>query len=344
MEKDNQYTLLRPTVQGAFSNLLADLNTQLTSYLANEQHAGRQLQYTKVFLSDAQNQQPELEASALYASHLSQHALSIVEQPPLDGTKISLLVKTSGGEPSFLFHSFRLSNDEARGTSSYLQTMSLFEHYLHAIDGLGDVTMLHNLLRTWIYVADIDVNYAGVVKARNDVFAMRGLTTDTHFVASTGIGGYSGTRHATVAMDFLTYPGISDDDVLYLSAPDHLNATSEYGVAFERGTRLSLPGGLQRFFISGTASIDHHGEVLHRGDVLRQADRLLENIGALLAKGGATLKDAKYFIVYLRDLSDYTAIASYMARRFPHTPHILVQAKVCRPEWLIEMECIAEKA
>ena len=51
------------------------------------------------------------------------------------------------------------------------------------------MTMERNLIRTWIYVTNIDVNYQGVVEARNDIFDKEGLTADTHYIASTGIGG-----------------------------------------------------------------------------------------------------------------------------------------------------------
>lgn len=328
--------------RGSFADRLADLNQQLSIYLSAERSEGYRLQYVKVFLSDAQNQHEALEASSLYRDTLAHSAVTTVEQAPLDGSKVTLLVKTSREEPAFIFQSLRLTNEEANGDSSYLQTMQLFQKYLASLEGT-DMTMARNLLRTWIYVADIDVNYSGVVKARNDVFRSYGLTAQTHFVASTGIGGYSSTRHATVAMDFLTYPGIREEDKKYLTAPDHLNPTAEYGVAFERGTRLTLPSGLQRFFISGTASINDRGEVLYPGDVLRQEDRLLENIGALLADGGATLEDVKYFIVYLRDLSDYAVVEAHLQALWPTVPHVVVLAKVCRPGWLIEMECIAER-
>ena len=76
---------------------------------------------------------------------------------------------------------------------------------------------------------------------------------------------------------------------------------------------------------------------------MRQAGRLLENIGALLKDGGAQMNDVRYFIIYLRDISDYPQIHDFMTKAFPQTPHVIVQAKVCRPEWLIEMECIATK-
>ena len=113
-------------------------------------------------------------------------------------------------------------------------------------------------------------------------------------------------------------------------------------MAFERGTRITLPKKYQ-YFISGTASINKYGEVINNGDVTRQASRLLENISALLADGDATMADVKYFIIYLRDLADATVIEEYMEENYPQVPRIITHAKVCRPAWLVEMECIAEK-
>jgi len=190
-------------------------------------------------------------------------------------------------------------------------------------------------VRTWIYVRDIDSNYAGLVKARNDVFAGEGLSHNTHYIASTGIGGATEGRNAVVAIDFLTMPDICEADKTYLKALSHLSPTHDYGVAFERGVRLSDG----HVLISGTASIDDKGQVLHEGDVLAQADRLLENIAELLREGGSGLERVPYFVIYLRDISDYPVIEAYMQERFPAVPRIILEARVCRPAWLIEMEC-----
>lgn len=335
----NCYKIFAPQSKESFCTRTEELNKVLTDYLKAEKAEKRHLQYAKVFLSDAQNQYRQLVESDLYQGILNHAALTVVEQPPLDGSKISILTKTSDTPDDFIFHSIRLNEDEVKGQSSYLQTLLLFNKYLKSIKDKG-LSMSEHLVRTWIYVADIDVNYAGVVKARNDVFARYGLTADTHYIASTGIGGYSQMRHATVAMDFLTCPNIHEGNKKYLKALDHLNPTHEYGVAFERGTRLQLPNE-QLSFISGTASIDKHGDVLYLGDVSRQTVRLLENIDALLKDGGATIDDVNYFVIYLRDLSDYATVDKYMNERFPDKPHIIVNAKVCRPTWLIEMECTA---
>ena len=81
--------------------------------------------------------------------------------------------------------------------------------------------------------------------------------------------------------------------------------------------------------------------VFHRGDVVKQADRLFTNISKLLEDDGATLADMAYYIVYLRDVADAATISRYMAERYPHTPYLITEARVCRPEWLIEVEGIA---
>ena len=347
----DKYTIISPESKGSFNDRLNFLYLKLGNYLDTEKIENRSLQYCKVFLSDSQNQIKELEESLLYQEFLAETNLTIVEQPPLNGSKISILVKTTSDDTPILFHSIRLTEEEAIGKNSYEQTRMIFDKYMEILQKENaalapeetKMTMERNLVRTWIYVTDIDVNYHGVVVARNDVFDQEGLTADTHYIASTGIGGATPVRHAAVGIDFLTVPNIKEEDKKYLKALDHLNPTHEYGVAFERGTRLTLSD-KEMFFISGTASIDKHGDVVYEGDVIRQTGRLLENIGALLKDGETTMNDIQYFIIYLRDISDYHTVEKMMQQFYPQIPHIIVEARVCRPGWLIEMECIAEKS
>ena len=348
----DKYIILSPEAKGSFNDRLNFLYLKLGNILDTEKLENRTLQYCKVFLSDSQNQIKEFEESLLYQEFLKGTNLTIVEQTPLNGSKASLLIKTTDDTTPILFHSLRLTEEEAKGKNSYEQTRLLFNKYLKTIEGT-DMTMERNLVRTWIYVTNIDVNYQGVVEARNDIFDKEGLTADTHYIASTGIGGATPVRHAAVAIDFLTVPNIKEEDKKYLQALEHLNPTHEYGVAFERGTRLTLPTHTlhpegsqqfkQQYFISGTASINKHGDVVYEGDIVRQTGRLLENIGALLKDGDATMNDIRYFIIYLRDITDYHTVEILMNQFYLQIPHIIVEAKVCRPGWLIEMECIAEK-
>ena len=340
----DSYQIFCDQTQGLFCERLNELCQRVEAWLAAEEAEGRQLQYTKVFLSDISNQEDELRRSRLMTDIVRQTACSIIQQPPIcAASKIGLLMKTSTDRQSpFLLHSLRLTDEEVMNFGSYVQTVMLFDKYLALLKEQG-LTLDKHCVRTWIYVRDIDTNYDGVVKARNDIFRQHGLTVDTHFIASTGIGGRASGRNVVVAIDFLTCPTVQPDNITYLHALDHLNPTHEYGVAFERGTRITLPGHPQQFFISGTASINHRGEVVNVGDVEQQTERLLENISALLRDGGATISDVRYFIVYLRDLADASVVDSYMQRHFPRVPRIITYAKVCRPAWLVEMECIATK-
>ena len=320
----NNYDIIKPVLGGTFATQLSSIACQLK---------GRSIGYAKVLLSDAQNQMSELVESDLYQL-LPKAATTAVEQSPLDGSKVAVVI---GESLRGRFDALRLTNDEARGLSSYDQTMLLFRRYLALIEPLN-LQMETHCVRTWIYVSDIDNNYAGVVEARNDVFAEHGMTAETHYIASTGIGGATDQKHACVAIDFLTYPDICEADKHYLQALTHLNPTHEYGVAFERATKVG-----QKIFISGTASIDNKGQVLFLGDVEKQTERLQENIAALLKAGGMTLDHVRYFIVYLRDVADYAVVNEYMKSHFPATPYVITLARVCRPTWLIEMECVAEK-
>lgn len=336
----DNYNILAASSRASFGERLAELERRVGAYLADEAVEGRRLAYSRIFLSDIRNQCRQTESSALYAILARGAAVSVVGQAPLDGSKVAVLVVTSDGGEHISLLPMRLGEDEAAGHDSYWQTRTLFDRYAEWLEANG-LDMATHLVRTWIYISDIDTNYDGVVRARNDVFAQHGLTADTHYIASTGIGGQAEARHARVAVDFLSFPAIGERQKTYLKAPDHLNPTHEYGVAFERATRLDTAAA-RRIYVSGTASIDRHGQVLHLGDVRRQAGRLLENIDALLADGGATMRDIRYIVAYLRDVSDYADVDAILRQRLPSVPRLLLHAPVCRPEWLVEAECVAE--
>jgi enamine deaminase RidA (YjgF/YER057c/UK114 family) len=338
----DQYKIISDNGRGLYEERLTGLYDSVKSYLEAEQRENRRLSYTKVFLSDISNQEEQLRQSPLMTELIGRSACTIIQQSPIGGAKIGLLLKTSDEPDGFTLHSLRLTDDEVMNFGSYMQTVMLFDKYIALLEAEG-LNLKEHCVRTWLYVRDIDTNYDGVVKARNDIFRQHGLTVDTHFIASTGIGGRAMGKNVCVAIDFLTARDIRPEDKLYLKALDHLNPTHEYGVAFERGVRVALPTKYE-YFISGTASINHRGEVINVGNVTKQTERLLENIGALLADGGATMADVKYFIVYLRDLADVQAVDDYMAKAYPDVPRIITHANVCRPAWLVEMECIAVRS
>jgi enamine deaminase RidA (YjgF/YER057c/UK114 family) len=191
-------------------------------------------------------------------------------------------------------------------------------------------------------VKDIDTQYAGMAAARRAFFEQEGLTSETHYIASTGIEGQHIQPEALVFMDAYAVQGLQPAQMRYLHAPQYLNPTHEYGVTFERGTVIDY-GDRRQVYISGTASINNRGEVVHPGDLPGQMERTLLNIQALLAEGETDMNDVAYLIVYLRNGSDFETVNTCLQKVCPRIPRVIVRAPVCRPDWLVEIECMAIK-
>jgi len=77
-----------------------------------------------------------------------------------------------------------------------------------------------------------------------------------------------------------------------ISNPTVLNEAFHYTKpsSFSRGIHLDL-NDLVILLISGTASIDEHGDSIHIGDIRAQSVKTFQNITALLASEGSTWKD-----------------------------------------------------
>ena len=76
-------------------------------------------------------------------------------------------------------------------------------------------------------------------------------------------------------------------------------------------------------------------------DICKQTHRMWENVETLLAEADCTYEDVSYMVVYLRDTADYQLVHQLYEERFHGKPYVIVHAPVCRPGWLIEMECMA---
>lgn len=307
--------------------------------------------FKRFFVSDAANQTNQI--VSLTAEDETFCPVSIVEQPPLDGTKVALWiymqthVETNKRSDHLLSvrhgkftHYWGVEEVNCNGDSE-LQTKTLLKNYISRLAN-ERCSLAENGIRTWFFVQNIDINYAGVVKGRNEIFQSQGLTAKTHFIASTGIGGRHSDPKVSVQLDTYAIKGLHRDQIQYLYAPSHMNPTYEYGVSFERGTCIKY-GDRKHVFISGTASIDNLGKVVHKGDIRKQTLRMWENIEALLKEADCSFADLAHAIVYLRDISDYRVVHNMFQEKFPTLPKVFVWAPVCRPEWLIEMECIALK-
>jgi 2-iminobutanoate/2-iminopropanoate deaminase len=134
-----------------------------------------------------------------------------------------------------------------------------------------------------------------------------------------------------------------------ISAPNVLNEAWAYPKpsSFSRGMRLDIKG-ITVVLISGTASVDERGQTVHEGDFHAQAWRTYQNITTLLEAEGATWKDVVRTTCYLRDIErDYEAFNEIRTEFFhqqgldPLPASTGIQAILCRPDLLIEMEAMA---
>jgi enamine deaminase RidA (YjgF/YER057c/UK114 family) len=355
----------------ALAELLSNYNT-----LCNENKLDDStIQFSRVYLSDITND-IEIVKNSEILSKLKKGVVSFIEQSPLNcgpailsyhiksedkyfykkdligdtsdarrymwapGKNYSLLWSTLNAQMESDTDFKNTMPDIVKGyqhPDSEKQTNSIFEAITSVYSKYG-MNIRNNLQRTWIFVRDIDNNYGGMVKARRELFEKVGLNKNTRYISSTGIEGKSADHSSLVTIDAFGIKNIKEEQIVRIEALQNLSSTISYGVTFERGTRFRF-GDRSHIHISGTASIDNKGNILHISDIRNQTHRTLDNVEALLAGQGATISDMKYIIIYLRNPKHYNLIQDILTERIPETVLTMpVFGPVCRPGWLIEME------
>jgi len=117
-------------------------------------------------------------------------------------------------------------------------------------------------------------------------------------------------------------------------------------VSFSRGIRIDL-GKYSILFISGTASVDKKGKTIHKGNFSLQAKRTFKNITFLLKSEGASWQDVVKTTCYLKDMryyDEFNKIRNEFYKKMnlnPFPASVCIEAGLCRPELLVEIEAIA---
>ena len=293
--------------------------------------------FVRYFLKDASVQRSRIHSRELFPVTC---AVSFIEQPPANKTEMAVWVylRDKGSVPEKYIHfwtteKFCLAGNVTQQTRKLLMD---YQQWLH----IKGCNMKDHCMRTWFFIKDIDTNYAAFAKSRTQYFSEIGMDNATHYIASTGIEGSNGATASYVTMDAYAVSGLDPERIIYLRGLTHLSPTNIYGVTFERGVALQFDDRTQ-ILISGTASIDKWGNVIHLDDIRAQTLRMWDNIEVLLHEAGSGFDDVAQIIVYLRRQEDYELVNDLFRSRFPSIPAVMVMGRVCRPTWLIEMECIA---
>jgi len=337
------------SVSSLYKARLAELRLDLTSGI-----------YMNFYVSDSMIHEDIIRDSSFFKDlHENRVAVSILQLPPLF-SKVALLAYHVVSESMLLKECISLNNgnDTVALISSNSYTHFFMKGFtaadsLYARDQTKNLLYkissfckfkeipYRNIIRTWIYLRDINRDYLDMAESRREVFLNWGLSEKDKFSASTGIGGRNKIPKNLVLMDAIILDGIKDEQIQRMEALTHMSTTMSYGVTFERGLKVKY-GDRDHLYISGTASIDSDGNVIHKNDLLKQSERTLENIQMLLKKSSSSIDEMAYMVVYLKDPADAYLVNNYLKANLPlHVPCLLLQADICRPEWLIEIEGMA---
>ena len=215
------------------------------------------------------------------------------------------------------------------------QSDSMFQRTAKLLYDHG--TDFSKVLRTWCYLDDIDRDYAEFNFSRNEFFQQQAVQ---RLPASTGIRSGLHPESSLCAVDLYALLNPDGAEIEVMHTPT-LNEAAEYGASFSRGMKLVLPEKTV-LFISGTASVDEQGATVHVNDIPKQIERMLLNVRELLTHQDADFSDLVQVITYLKsrdDLDLFLEIWDDWGLR--GLPNSVVEAGVCRPDLLCELEAIA---
>ena len=105
-----------------------------------------------------------------------------------------------------------------------------------------------------------------------------------------------------------------------------------------------IAAGARTLFCSGQIPLDPTtGEMVGAGDVRAQAERVMQNLGAVLAAAGASFGAVVRTTIFLADLQDFAAVNEVYGRYFPSSPpaRATVQVAGLPKGALVEIDAIA---
>jgi enamine deaminase RidA (YjgF/YER057c/UK114 family) len=231
--------------------------------------------------------------------------------------------------------SLQTTNLYGVGGDAFEQAANMFREAERLLErcGMG----FRDVVRTWIYLRDIDRDYDALNSARREFFLRHGIEPRP---ASTGVQGVPFPDAHDFSMRLHAVRSPRPLDLAPMSTPT-LNEAWSYGADFSRGLRVAEANKVA-LYVSGTASIDEAGRTVHVGDFAAQVDRMLHNIATLLAQQRATFADLVSGVTYLKNRIDAPVLRSLFRQRgLDGLPFALVEAPLCRPELLCETEAVA---
>jgi enamine deaminase RidA (YjgF/YER057c/UK114 family) len=370
--------MLTPRGRGSLAEQVTELLEVMGEALAQQSGPAAVITQT-IFLRDASDR-------AACEELLSKHYGSLppvtnfVYQPPCCGAALALealaIAGASAGIERFGLHAVAVSFDSVRwvycagvqsannGRGCYPLTRDGLERLAAILAKAG--SGLEHVVRTWFYLGSItkaegqSQRYKELNRARTEFYRnirfCRSLSEpmipQAMYPASTAIGM---AGMGLVASCLTVQTDRKDAFLVALENPQQTPAYayprrhSPKSPKFSRGVALVF-GTHAVTWVSGTASIVN-SESRHCGDIQKQTEQAIENIGRLIAPDnfafhrvsgvGAGPGDLAKIRVYVKRPEDFVICKSICEEHFGAVPAIYAIADICRPELLVEIEGVA---
>jgi len=135
---------------------------------------------------------------------------------------------------------------------------------------------------------------------------------------------------------------------LMKKTPFNIDSLPAPKASFSRGLELEMAGH-KLILISGTSAVGAKTETVYRGSFEKQTRHTYKNIEDLLASRGAEFRHVVRWTCYLRDMANYDEfcdlreeiLGDHGIGRDDYAASTCVEARLCREDLQVEIECIA---
>ena len=89
--------------------------------------------------------------------------------------------------------------------------------------------------------------------------------------------------------------------------------------------------------------MDSDGNTVASEDVVTQTRHVLESVKSVIEAAGGSMSDIVYNMIFLKDISDYSAMNSVYEKYFDKNPPArwCIRADLVKPDFLVEISSIA---
>ena len=193
-----------------------------------------------------------------------------------------------------------------------------------------------HVVRTWIYLDDIDTTYTDFNRQRDQFYREQGVF-DRLVPASTAIG-ISAQNEPKMISHVLALKKRSDQVVVRAVESPLQCSAMDYQVSFSRALEIQTPD-YRRLLISGTASINAEGQTVYIDSIEKQTEQTAKVIDALLASNQMELRHITRLLSYTKIAEDCEFTSQFIEKWLPANDGVMnVHADVCRDNLLVEFE------